>query len=67
MGERDLSLLGDTECRERPGGGDSEAGETGGDLELTSEVLPTMLSILKPSCFLISLLKMFDCGVWTGR
>lgn len=68
MGERDLSLLGDTEWRVRPGGGDSEAtGETGGDLGLTSEVLPTMLSILKPNCFLISLLKMFDCGVWTGR
>ena len=48
------------------GGGDSEAtGEAGGDLGLTSEDLPTMLSMLKPSCFLISLLKMFDCAVWT--
>ena len=48
------------------GGGDSEAtGEAGGDLGLTSEDLPTMLSMLKPSCFLISLLKMFDCADWT--
>jgi len=66
MGERDLSLLGDPEWRARAGGGESEAtGDTGGDLGLTSEDLPTMLSMLKPSCFLISLLKMLDCGDWT--
>ena len=51
----------------RAGDSEGDTGETGGDLETTSEVLPTILSILKPSCFLISLLKMFDCGVWTGR